>query len=630
MIPEGLPKVSGSNVPSVSTEAAPAKKDAKKGKNIPVPPSKAEGEEAVSLAPGQGHTVTPKSITSPLGSKSKIPSMPHPINPEILEKFDTQGPKSLLLPLPGSKEVARMEEAMVETKPRPPKPLPQPPLKKAVSEVKQEKITISEPEAKTRLESLVTEVEKVVYSEQRDAHKILLMEKLAVLSNLYLSPEEWVDVLQAILQAISPSETKKIEAFWQFLGYIMEKPYLHNAFRDSAIRPKLERLLEEAVQWNTSRYFPWGVEILNVLHEEPIKDTVQMKTAFVSFNDVVSTKTIGKRKWAAAVDLAAEEFKGLFIHECEGLSVKDVYTYLEAKDKNHPSLNDNKFAKLSRLSVALMNNILHAFLDCGPKQMDRYISFFVDVAAKSVEKNDFATAYAIYLALNKVDSKMKGLKCADTYESLKTLFKEDKNYTNLRKAMGSGEKPMSIPAPILSKDIFEIKENMSLWTKKEGKPPFINPQILEVLFAQQKLIDAMPPLSQPLASNMIDLLKQEIPGEILDIITYTVINPARFTKDASAAAKKILHHIGLLGIGKDNRELLNTIDKELELLSKLCAHWSPYGDDQKEFLMFNFAKCAYLLDQLRAAEKSKEKRPLEAIKAMIPVFLDENLVQKQL
>ena len=58
----------------------------------------------------------------------------------------------------------------------------------------------------------------------------------------------------------------------------------------------------------------------------------------------------------------------------------------------------------------------------------------------------------------------------------------------------------------------------------------------------------------------------------------------------------------------------------------LCEHWSPYGVEQKEFMQVNFGKCAYLLENLMTADKTKEKKAIEEVKGFIQPFLDDNFL----
>ena len=68
-------------------------------------------------------------------------------------------------------------------------------------------------------------------------------------------------------------------------------------------------------------------------------------------------------------------------------------------------------------------------------------------------------------------------------------------------------------------------------------------------------------MKQPLNSNVIDLMRNDIPGDILDIIIYTIVNPKNFEREAGAAARKIIGHIGNLGVGKDNGPCLKLLSK---------------------------------------------------------------------
>jgi hypothetical protein len=558
--------------------------------------------------------------------KFQLPNTPPPPIPGLIEELQQVqkkgGPSSLSSSR--SKDRVIIEEKVVEKKPAPakPKPLPHTPGKKVLKEVElEEPVKEAKEEKKAVKQPNAAEVEKWIYSDAKDASGTLNADKFAALANLYMSAEEWVEVLHEMVSKLGPGDKDKIEAFWKFLTLQAERPYLREAFKNEIVKNKLEDLLNEVVQWNTAKYFPIGVALLTLINQELPKDTIQMTAAFPTFSDIVSNKTIGKRKWGAAVDLAAKEFKNLISHECWGMGVKDVYNYLEAKDKSHPSLEDNKFAKLSRFSVALTNNIVMTLLEKGPANFERTVSFYVDVATKAMEGEDYASAYAIYLALNKVENKIKELECAPKFAALKNVCDENKNFATMRAILGSIETNMLTPGQILSKDIFQIKDNMNVWEEKGG----VNPNALEALYKQQTLLDAFPPL-KPLNSNVIDLMRNDIPGDILDIITYTIVNPKNFNRDTSAAAKKIISQVGNLGVGKDNGPLLKIIEKELDMLLFLCEHWSPYGEEQKEFMQFNFSKCAYLIDYLMTAEKTKEKKGIEEIKGFIQPFLDDNFL----
>ena len=333
-----------------------------------------------------------------------------------------------------------------------PKPLPHVPGKKVMKEQEvEEPVKELQAETKAVKRPNVVEVEKWVYSEAKDASGTLNSDKFAALANLYMSAEEWVDILQEMVSKLKPGDKDKIEAFWKFLTHLTERPYLREAFKNEVARNKLEELLNEVVQWNTAKYFPIGVALLTSINQEASKDTIRMTTSFPAFSNIVSTKTIGKRKWGMAVDLAAKEFKALISHECWGMGVKDVYDYLEAKDKSHPSLEDNKFAKLSRLSVALTNNIIMTILEKGPDNFERNVTFYIDVASKAMDGEDYASAYAIYLALNKVENRISELECAQKYAALKNVCDENKNYANMRAVLGSIESTKLTPVPILVK-----------------------------------------------------------------------------------------------------------------------------------------------------------------------------------
>jgi len=67
-----------------------------------------------------------------------------------------------------------------------------------------------------------------------------------------------------------------------------------------------------------------------------------LRRFFTSFSELVSDKTIGKRKWGTSVEFVAQELKNLFAHECSGMSVKDAYNFFD-KSSN---MDSNKFCKI--------------------------------------------------------------------------------------------------------------------------------------------------------------------------------------------------------------------------------------------------------------------------------------------